>query len=95
MALWLPMWLAPSDRPILLRTKSRPRGFEASRGGPYPGSNDEDCWGWAAADEDAAPPSWTDGVCWAVNADMVPSERPTGWRPRRLWNTRKQKEPTK
>lgn len=77
--LWRSMWFAPADRPILLRTKSRPQGFVAERGGPFPGGDDEDCWAWVA-DADAAPASWTDGVCWAVNEDGVPSERPTGWR---------------
>lgn len=27
------------------------------------------------------PPSWTDAVCWAENADGVPSDQPVGWKP--------------
>jgi len=80
MKFWRPMWLTPPDRPVLLRTKSRPQGFVAERGGPFPGEDDEDCCAWVAADREAAPPSWTDSVCWAVNEDCEPSERPTGWR---------------
>lgn len=39
------------------------------------------CGGWNWMGENEPPDSWTDGVCWAVNADDEPSVQPTHWRP--------------
>jgi hypothetical protein len=44
-------------------------------------SDDKDCGGWAFANEFQEPPDcWTDGVCWEVNEDGVPSVKPTRWK---------------
>ena len=39
------------------------------------------CWAWATAEEyePATPPCWTDGICWGVNEDDVPSAQPAHW----------------
>lgn len=44
-------------------------------------SNDQDCGGWAFVTEQEPPDCWTDGVCWEVNEDGVPSVQPTRWKP--------------
>lgn len=41
----------------------------------------EDCGGWFFAEDQEPPECWTDGVCWAVNADGKPSVCPSHWRP--------------
>jgi hypothetical protein len=40
------------------------------------------CTAWATADEyePNAPDCWDDGVCWAINADGIPSRQPVAWR---------------
>ena len=42
--------------------------------------NEQPCGGWQFASEQEPPACWTDGVCWAVNEDGVPSVQPTGWK---------------
>jgi hypothetical protein len=45
-------------------------------------ADENDCGGWAFAHEEQEPPDcWTDGVCWEVNGDGVPSVKPTHWKP--------------
>ncbi len=46
------------------------------------GADGEDCWAWATADEGEPlqPECWDDGVCWASNADGVPSMPVMAWR---------------
>lgn len=44
-------------------------------------SADKDCGGWQFVSEQEPPDSWTDGICWTVNADGVPSIEPTHWMP--------------
>jgi hypothetical protein len=39
------------------------------------------CGMWGAADEEIWPTSWTDGLCWASNADEVSSDQPVAWSP--------------
>lgn len=40
-----------------------------------------DCGAWVFATEQEPPDCWTDGICWAVNEDGVPSAQPTHWKP--------------
>lgn len=44
-------------------------------------SNGEDCGAWVFASEQEPPDDWTDGYCWEVNEDGVPSTKPVLWRP--------------
>lgn len=39
------------------------------------------CGAWVFTSEQEPPDCWTDGYCWAVNADGNPSVRPTHWKP--------------
>ena len=43
-------------------------------------SDEASCGGWAFTRDQEPPDSWTDGVCWAVNADEVASTQPTHWK---------------
>jgi len=84
---WQPMDTAPRDgTPIEARIpgERRPRiiSWEILEGGDEYG----DGWvcGWTIdpsdPDDDRHPRSWTDGICWARNADGRPSLQPKGWR---------------
>ena len=44
--------------------------------------DERNCCTWVFVHEEQEPPgSWTDGVCWAVNEDGLPSVQPTRWKP--------------
>jgi hypothetical protein len=45
------------------------------------GPDEEDAGGWFFVEDQEPPECWTDGVCWAVNADGVPSVQPDAWMP--------------
>lgn len=49
-------------------------------GGGLMDSDGETCGGWLFFGENEPPECWTDGVCWAVNADGKPSVQPTHWK---------------
>ena len=42
--------------------------------------NEKDCGGWTFMTEQEPPSCWTDGICWDVNEDGVPSAQPTEWK---------------
>ena len=44
-------------------------------------SDDQPAGGWHFVEDQEPPPCWTDGVCWAINEDGVPSAQPTRWKP--------------
>ena len=44
-------------------------------------SENATCGGWAFTTEQEPPECWTDGICWAVNEDGLPSVQPTLWKP--------------
>lgn len=44
-------------------------------------SEEKDCCAWVMMDDQEPPDSWSDGVCWEVNEDGVPSVKPTHWKP--------------
>ena len=48
------------------------------------GSDGRDCGSWAFASDQEPPDCWTDGYCWEVNEDGVPSVQPTHWKPLHL-----------
>lgn len=39
------------------------------------------CGAWAFTTDQEPPDDWTDGWCWGVNEDGVPSTWPTHWKP--------------
>lgn len=41
----------------------------------------EECGGWHFMGNNEPPDCWTDGICWEVNEDLVPSMLPTLWKP--------------
>lgn len=43
-------------------------------------ANAEICGGWHFIGDKEPPDDWTDGVCWAVNADGRKSTEPTRWK---------------
>lgn len=47
----------------------------------YLDSDNKDCGSWTFMTDQEPPQCWTDGVCWAVNEDGVPSVKPTRWKP--------------
>ena len=42
---------------------------------------DEEDGGWSFVEDQEPPHDWTDGVCWGLNEDGVPSTQPTAWKP--------------
>jgi hypothetical protein len=44
-------------------------------------SDGNDCGAWTFASDQEPPDDWTDGWCWDVNEDGVPSTQPTHWMP--------------
>ena len=42
--------------------------------------NGKDCGGWAFIEDQEPPDDWTDGICWEVNEDLMPSTPPTHWK---------------
>ena len=46
-------------------------------------SDDNECYCWVFAEDQEPPECWTDGICWAINEDGIPSVQPTHWRPLR------------
>lgn len=49
--------------------------------GGYMDSQERDCSCWVFTRDQEPPDDWTDGVCWAVNADGEASTQPTHWKP--------------
>lgn len=78
---WQPIKSAPKDgRDIEIRTFD---GFEMPARWERHGFEDEDgksVGAWVATEEEKHPPCWTDGACWASNADEVQSDQPMMWR---------------
>ena len=44
-------------------------------------SDGNDCGTWVFDSDQEPPNDWTDGWCWEVNEDGVPSTHPTHWMP--------------
>lgn len=47
----------------------------------YQDGDDKTCGGWTFTRDQEPPDDWTDGVCWRLNEDGVPSTQPTEWKP--------------
>ena len=82
MAKWQPIETAPRDgTEILSKIPGYGSGNIIAWQFGFVDSNEEECGCWVVADGLEPPPSWTDGVCWALNEDGEPSVQPTHWRP--------------
>jgi hypothetical protein len=79
MSEWRPIETAPRDakRPIIVMTRGgHPvrvvRVIVEGEAGPV--------WTWGTVEEtDPCPACWTDGTCWASNADGEESDPPVWW----------------
>ena len=45
------------------------------------GQDGRECSCWTVVEDQEPPDDWTDGVCWAENADGLPSTPPARWKP--------------
>lgn len=55
--------------------------FKAYLGEMVEGDDGCEHLAWAASIEGMHPPSWTDGLCWALNEDGAASDPPIAWMP--------------
>jgi len=81
---WLPIESAPKDGTVIqvrCEDKNFAIEFLASWQVIPDSREDGDGWGWIAKNEDEHPQDWHDGICWESNADEVPSNSPTHWKP--------------
>lgn len=80
---WQPMDLAPRDgTPIQAEIPGNGADNVIFWMSGLVDSGEKECGGWAFAEEDQEPPDcWTDGICWEINGDLVPSVQPTRWKP--------------
>lgn len=77
---WRDISTAPLDGTMIAILTQGGQLVKASYGYEYE-SNEGPVGGWAALDYEPHPSCWTDGVCWASNADGEPSDQPALWRP--------------
>lgn len=76
-----PMASAPLDRTIILITSC---GYVVKAKWERTGFTTaelQDSGAWVAAEESQHPPCWSDGACWASNANECESDQPIGWLP--------------
>lgn len=80
---WRPMKDAPRDG-TWIQAEIPGHGSENVIAFVFDGLVDEDeqeCGAWSVVTEQEPPDCWTDGYCWEVNEDGVPSAYPTRWKP--------------
>ena len=79
---WQPIETAPRDgTPLQARIPGYGDDNVIAWMGGLLDSNGDDCGGWFFAEDREPPECWTDGICWAVNEDEIPSVSPTHWMP--------------
>lgn len=79
---WLPIDTAPKDgTPFQAKIPGHGSDNILAWEDGLLNSDNEFCGGWAFAEDQEPPDSWTDGICWAVNEDGEPSVKPTHWKP--------------
>lgn len=82
MGSWLDIKDAPRDGTVI-RSKIPGYGSDNRIAWHYGfvGSDDGEAGAWVWVDQSREPPpSWCDGVCWAVNSHNEPSVWPTHWK---------------
>lgn len=79
---WQPIETAPQDgTAIQVEIPGHGSDFIVAWLEGFTDSDDNPCGCWALVEDQEPPDCWTDGVCWAVNADGLPSAQPTRWKP--------------
>lgn len=80
---WNPVDTAPYGTPVQVKVghmvflaRLEREASENSKG--------DACDQWQAVYDGEHPPCWSEGACWAINADGDASLQPTGWRGERL-----------
>lgn len=81
MSEWQPIETAPRDgMPIQAKIPGHGSDNVIAWLGGLVNESGEECGGWYWMEDTEPPESWTDGVCWASNADGEPSVEPTHWK---------------
>lgn len=79
---WQPIETAPRDgTPIQAEIPGNGSDNIIAWVGGYLDSDERECSCWVFVEDQEPPDDWTDGVCWEVNEDGVPSVKPTRWKP--------------
>lgn len=79
---WRPIATAPKDgTPIQARIPGHGEDNIIAWWGGLVGEGGDECSAWTMVEDQEPPDCWTDGVCWAVNEDGLPSAQPTHWKP--------------
>ena len=75
-----PIKTAPMDGTEITVKTAGGKTFRASWSWGFVVDEDEkDCEAWVAAHKGDHPPCWHDGICWASNEDLKPSDPPVEW----------------
>lgn len=78
MSRWMDIDTAPFEQPVMVRTDSHV--FPAIlRKNVSMDDQERRCHQWQAT-SDKHPADWSDGCCWASNADEIASTQPNQWR---------------
>ena len=79
MSEWQPIETAPYEVAVEVKLDSGKEMEAALMQHWVMDSDNLHCDQWVATG-DTFPPCWTDGACWSVNEDGVPSDHPVMWR---------------
>ena len=79
---WQPIETAPRDgTPIQVKIPGHGSDNVVAWFDDLMDSDGQSCGGWHWMEDNEPPDCWTDGICWASNADDVASVQPTHWMP--------------
>lgn len=78
----MPIETAPRDGTIFNAVTKGGYSLRVKREAGFLTDNNENCGGcWVAEDEGDHPDCWTDGVCWMLNENYLPSDPLVSWSP--------------
>lgn len=72
---------APRDRTVIRVRTVGGLELDVSWFNGLVNDNGEECGAWLSENVGDQPECWTDGICWEINEDGDPSDRPVSWRP--------------
>lgn len=79
---WQPIDTAPRDgTAIQAKIPGYGDDYIIAWMGGFIDEDEDDCYCWVIVEDQEPPDCWTDGVCWASNADEIASVKPTHWKP--------------